>query len=119
MTAASEVFVALGIDEAFVPHAAVTIASAAASTRRPVSFLLLHNGVSDADRRLVERSAPKAGFHWFAIDDPRVLSLPAHRHIATSACYFRLMLPRAVPDYVPRIIYLDSDTVVTADISDL
>ena len=40
-------------------------------------------------------------------------------HHASPAVYFRLLLPRAVPETVDRLIYLDSDLIVNADLQAL
>lgn len=113
---AGVITVALGIDEAYAPHAAATISSIRQqSPGAAFQFLILHDGVPQHARMRVEASAPDATFIWTEITDSNVLALSGRDHISR-ATFYRLVLPHLAPAGVRRIVYLDSDLIVTRDL---
>lgn len=113
------VHVAFGIDKSYVPHIAATIASIVdASPSTPLRFLIMHQDVGEDERRRVQACAPRADFEWIGVEDPELLALNGHQHVAGSATYFRLALPQLAKG-VDRLLYLDSDVIVVGDITKL
>lgn len=111
--------VALGFDGAYVPHAAATIASLAATTRGArLHVTIMHTGISGADQQRIESCAPQATFEWVNIDDPTLLALRGRAHIS-NATFYRFALPRICPPHVGRVIYLDCDLIVVRNILEL
>jgi lipopolysaccharide biosynthesis glycosyltransferase len=111
--------IAFGVDGAYVPHAAATVASlVAASPASLMHFSVLHTGVTEEDRRRLATCAPAARFDWYDVDDPALLAVKQRAHIS-AASYYRLALPRLLPLDVDRILYLDTDVIVLRDIAEL
>lgn len=111
--------IALGFDAKYTPHGANVISSIARhAPGADLRFIVLHDGVSDDRRKLVEACAPKAAFHWVAVGDD---DLPAHevRGHLTRAIIFRLGLEKLAPADCRRVLYIDSDTVVLGDVREL
>lgn len=117
--AAEEIAVAFGLDQAFLPHAGVTIASLVANAPGArFRFLIIHDGVPSADRLKFERCARGHRFDWIQLVAPNVLALPGKEHLSR-ATYFRLCLPDLVPAEIRRLLYLDGDVVVLGDVREL
>ncbi|MBU6372124.1 MAG: glycosyltransferase family 8 protein [Alphaproteobacteria bacterium] len=111
--------VAFGVDAAYVPHLAATIASVrAASPGAAFHFLVVHEGIEADARVRVERIAPTDRFTWARVEDPELLAMTGDGHISR-ATFFRLALPRIAPADAPRALYLDSDLIVARDVSSL
>lgn len=114
----NEIHIAFAVDRGYLKQVAVTIASiiANASTPEALRFHILH---ADDDAVMSEQVAL-----W---QRPHVRSVPVENlfaegvlensHISV-ATWLRMLLPVALPD-VDRLIYLDADLVVLADIAGL
>lgn len=113
------VHIALAADAGYVPHLAATIASVHSSTSRPLKITVMHDGISAGDRQKIEGVAQRAQFEWIGVDDERLLSLIGNEHFASRATFFRLALPHLMAPDAIRVIYLDSDLVLTRDIGGL
>lgn len=117
--AADALSVALGIDRAYAPHAAATIASVVRHARgKRLRFLVLHDGVEPELRRQVEASAPGAQFVWSEIGDADVPPMATREHFSR-AILFRLGLASHAPADWRRVIYIDADAIVAADLDEL
>lgn len=109
--------VVLACDDAYAQHAHVVIASMLASNSQHNfrAFLLVPAGFRHAQRlRELERYA-NCQLHVIEIDADRVRDLTVSEHISTTA-YFRLLVGDVLPADVRRVIYFDSDIVVTGDL---
>lgn len=113
------VHIALAADQRYLPFAAVTVASAAANTDRPIVFHFLHEDLSDADLKnafsFLERF-PHASLNAHRITGAFFRDWPAMRW--SRATYYRLILPDLLPD-LKKIIYLDCDLLVLRDPAEL
>lgn len=118
-TPQATILVAFGVDAAYVPHLAATIASVRASSPSAAfHFLVVHEGIEAEARDRVERLAPADRFTWARVEDPELLAMTGDGHISR-ATFFRLALPRIAPIEASRALYLDSDLIVARDISAL
>jgi len=114
-----EVVIAFGVDGAYVPHLATTIASIVANAPGArLRFMVIHDGVPLSDQRKVESCAPGQAFEWPLMTDSRALNFDQQNHISR-ATYYRFAIPYLAPASADRVIYLDSDLVVLGDIRDL
>jgi len=114
-----EVVIAFGVDAAYLPHLATAIASVVANAPGArLRFLIIHDGVPVADQRKVESCAPGQVFEWPLMTDARALALDRYSHISRAG-YYRLAIPYFAPASAERVVYLDSDLVVLADIREL
>lgn len=119
MTGGAPIDVALGFDEAYAPHAAAVIASVVRhAPGARFRFILLHTGVEPELRARVEQAAKGAVFHWCEIGDDDVPQMESREHFSR-AILFRLGLDKHAPPDCQRVIYLDADTIVAADIREL
>lgn len=117
-----EVVIAFGFDDGYAPHAAATIASIVANAPDArLHFLVIHDGIPAARRRLLESVAGQARFTWLEVE---TASLPDYveraytKHI-NRATLFRLQLDRLAPDDIRRVLYLDIDLVVLGDVREI
>jgi lipopolysaccharide biosynthesis glycosyltransferase len=116
---ADEIVIAFGVDAAYVPHLATTIASVADNAPgAKLRFMIIHDGVPLAEQRKVESCAPGQAFEWPLINDSRALGFDQQNHISR-ATYYRFAIPELAPKSADRVIYLDSDLVVLSDIREL
>lgn len=115
----AEINIALGFDARFAPHAAATIASIANSTKlSDCRFIILHTGVGEHLKTLVESASQNSRFDWVEVNDDDIPAFEARRHL-TRATLFRLGLEHLAPRDCNRVIYLDVDLIVTGDLTAL
>lgn len=108
--------VACAADDAYVPHAAAMIHSLLSGARGDVVVHFLHApDLSDALSRQLEDFVQRLGgtLRRHAIADDRVAGLPTMGRISR-VMWFRVFLPELLAD-VPRVLYLDCDTLVAGD----
>jgi len=114
-----EIIVAFGIDSAYLPHMATTIASIIANNKTDCfRFLIIHDGISAADQRKAETVAPNQTFQWCQIVEKRIAKFGT-RHHWSKAAYYRLCIPEFASENTKRVIYLDSDLVVLSNLRTL
>jgi len=103
---------------------AVTLYSALSHLKPDVDpeIHVIDGGISDENRRRLQETvaAARAGasIHWYVPDLSALADLWVSGHV-TSATYFSLLVPDALPGHVDRAIYLDSDVQVEADLVEL
>ena len=109
------IHVGLGLDEAYAPHGAVTIASVfRAHPTDAVDVHVLHSGLSATTLRGIEALAdPSANhrIHLTAFTEAEIGLAGFARFSA--AVHLRFFLPAVLPHDCERVLYLDADTVVT------
>lgn len=111
--------IALGFDANYAPHAASVMAAVRRFTPGVrLRFIILHEGVDGELRRKVESVAPDATWLWREIhpDDFPAFSDRDHLKRAT---LFRLGLEKHAPADCRRVLYLDSDLAILADLRPL
>lgn len=111
--------VAACCDENYATYATVMMLSALHSCRGSIDFHLINCGISshtvDAMQQCIEDHGGTLAI--YQPDDSLYEGIPASRYgIAT---YQRINLPEYIPSHIKKIIYIDSDTLVLNDLSDL
>ncbi len=122
----SFVTVVLTVDEKFLPYAKVTILSAIQHAKsRPLEIIIGHYGISQEARSRFLETIDLCGRHIvrFVSLKPEVdkTSLAQRMKVTDRfpiAVAYRLVLPEVLRSY-ERFIYLDSDVIVKADLSEL
>ena len=85
-----------------------------------LDLYVIDAGITPKDReRLLESwQDERLTVRWLTADRRSVRSLPVSGHVTTAA-YARLFAPRLLPSELGRVIYLDSDLLVLADLAAL
>ncbi|HUP19077.1 MAG TPA: glycosyltransferase family 8 protein [Gemmatimonadota bacterium] len=116
------VVIACAADERYVMPLAVMLASLTARLEpsRPVSVYVLSRGIAEEDRRRLAGSLQRddVDLHWLDVTTGAFSDLPVWGRMST-ATYHRLMLPALLPPSIDRLIWLDCDLVVNADLARL
>lgn len=119
------VHAAVGLDDAYVMPLAAMVRSALDSLRSgwSVELHVLDAGISDANRRRLERSwaGSPIRVHYCKPDLGRFAGFPAMQGAgrATLAPYSRLLVAEFAPQDLERIVYLDCDMIVRRDLVEL
>ncbi len=124
MPSAEPLVLVCGADDAYAMPLAVTLHSALVNLHQdcdPVVYLI--DGGIDPERRgklekTVDKARPGVTIRWYEPDMARLEDLWVSGHV-TAATYFTLLIAEAVPPSFERAIYLDSDVLVEADLSEL
>lgn len=107
----------------YVPYLAALLRSIEqhASPRHNYDLIVLHRDIRPRHRALLQAMLPRDNFSLRFFDVTRPMSryahLPLRGHFRVET-YFRLLLPELLPDY-DKIVYLDSDMIVCADVAEL
>lgn len=104
---------------------AVTLRSIVEANRWgwPLEFYVLDGGVSENTRQRIEDSLPEgsAVTQWVRVDVTRFSGLSGFEtcgYISKTA-YARFLIPFVLPEGVRRVLYLDTDIIVTGDLRPL
>lgn len=112
---------ALASDTNYAEFVAVVIASATANNQDYIHFHLLSNGIDSSTIKRLKEEIPtgKGELHVYDIHDLKDrLQIQVPNTIAISS-YARLFLPSILPSDVEKVIYVDCDTVIAGDLSEL
>jgi lipopolysaccharide biosynthesis glycosyltransferase len=112
-------------DERYAPYAGVSITSLFENNRHidDINVYILGDGLSDESVRRLDETAGKYGRRINYIDTTELvemmkrLNIPAYRGSYTAN--FKLFVPMVIAKNIDRLLYIDSDTVVTGDIMPL
>lgn len=114
--------VVLAADEGFAMPLAATVRSALDNLApdRKLNVYLLDGGISDDTKARLARSWPedRRRLTWIDVDPAALAGLPISGHVNLVA-YYRILMPRLLPRRLRRVIYLDADLVVRADLTRL
>ncbi len=114
--------VVLAADEGFAMPLAVTVRSALDNLApdRTLRIYVLDGGISDETRRRLLCSWPEGRYQieWLKVDQAALAGSPISGHV-NLVSYYRILIPRLLPGDVRRVIYLDADLLVRADLSRL
>lgn len=92
-------------------------------TDEGIDFYIIDDGISAKNKAKITGStqAKNIAIHWFQKNEiiPKGISIPVDTSSFPLTNYLRLFAPYALPADVKRVIYLDVDTVVRKDISEL
>jgi lipopolysaccharide biosynthesis glycosyltransferase len=113
--------IVFAVDDTYAFGAAVSamsIRKGVRDARRPIRFRIVDGGLTEAGRSFVETEVGRAGDVEICEVANRLL-LPEKVKYLTSATLGRLHLADVVPAHVSRVIYLDADTLVLGDLTEL
>ena len=121
-SAPDEPIVLCAADNHYVKPLAVTLRSAAASLRSDghLHVILMDGGISESSFAALDatlRDLP-ISVNVLTIDPTELKDLGISHHI-THTAYFRLLAGRLLPPEIKKVIYLDSDVLVAADLTEL
>ena len=116
------IVVVCAADNNYAMPLAVTIRSALENLKsnRKVVLFILDGGISFANRKRIMRSlnSDLITIYWLQQDNSLFENLALTRHL-TAATYYRLSIPKILPQKFDKVIYLDTDMVVTGDLEEL
>lgn len=123
LSCASAIHIAATCDDAYAMPLAAMLRSLADNlgAGRSVVAHIIFAALSSANKARVQASVPKdrLHIHWTPLDQAGLASIPgplrAYDHVSP-ASYFRLLLPRLLPEELNRVIYLDCDLIVLGDL---
>lgn len=114
--------IACATDGNYLPHCAIMLQTLLRQTTKPADlhvFLIIDNVTPDQFNRVIPYLfALLPSLSILRVDPSCLDHFPVFGH-ATVATYFRLLLPGLLPAEVDRVIFIDADTVVTADLEPL
>lgn len=112
---------ACAADEAYLPHAAVLMHSAATAGSAPgqLQVHLLHQRLSPSSIATIQRFAAETGFRLAVheVHDARLEGLQRTQRFPTEM-WLRYLVPEVLPES-ERVLYIDVDAVVLADLGPL
>ncbi|KIC33193.1 DUF4422 domain-containing protein [Leisingera sp. ANG-S5] len=119
----SAVNIACSADRAYLPHAAAMLRSVLdhADPSRPLNFFFLHSNIDNCDLSLLQAmmdERPGASFHPINANGIFESSYRSASRAPSNATYNRFLLPSLFPE-LNRLLYLDADLIVRADIGKL
>jgi len=111
------------VDDGYIPFLAVTLQSLVdnSSSSNQYSIKILHTNVNEENKRKISKYQRKnidIEFVNLNCYVEKVKDKLFTRDYYTNTTYFRLFIPELYPQY-EKALYLDSDTVVLADIAEL
>ena len=124
MPRAEPLVLVCGADDHYAMALAVTLRSALVnlSRDRELRLYVIDGGIRDDHRRKLQRTVedvrPDVSIRWYDPNMAAIDDLWVSGHV-TSATYFSLLVPDAVPERYGKAIYLDSDVQVEADLAEL
>ncbi len=108
-------------DARYALPTAVCLRSVSDNLANPPKMIhILGENISPSDRELIGRQIRGIPVDFRTVTSP-LLSFAAHADAAhvSSAMFLKCLAPQVVDDSVEKLIYLDSDTLVRADLSEL
>jgi len=110
-------------------HYAILLAAAIKSvetnhhTDEKLEFFLVEDGITTKNKLRISNSInpDMTTVHWLPAADciPDDASLPVDKSSAPLNVYIRLFVPHFIPKHIKKIIYLDVDMIMLADVSQL
>lgn len=112
--------IALSADRLYLPHAAALLRSVMdhADPARPINVFFLHSGLEPADLNLLDtllKERPLTQFHPLETGGQFDGSYRSRTRAPSNATYNRFLLFSLLPG-LDRVLYLDADLIVKADI---
>lgn len=114
------VYVALTTDDNYAQHTAVVVSSILKNSRKKIHFYIVHSGLTTENASNIRETALSldvSGIDFIDIDFLKIDFAQFHisGHINIAA-YFRLVLPNVLPEFLDKVIYLDTDLIVLDDL---
>jgi lipopolysaccharide biosynthesis glycosyltransferase len=112
----------LAADERFAMPLAATVRSALENLSPDVTLrmFILDGGITLETKGRLVQSWPEGRYsvEWIKVDDSALAGSPVSGHV-NIVSYYRILIPRLLPADVHRVIYLDSDLIICADLARL
>lgn len=85
-----------------------------------LQVFVLDGGVkkSNKSRILKNLDLDRVDINWVPVPEKLLPTVKGSAHV-TSAAYYRLLIPEILPNYIHKVIYLDSDLIVIDDLGNL
>lgn len=111
--------VVCGCDEKFLPHAATMICSLL-EHNQVATIHFLHDNIPAHKLEMLREFVNSYGSILvdYAINDARIATLKVNGH-ASTANYFRLLIPELLPPTISKVLYLDCDLIVRKSLAPL
>jgi len=114
------IHVAYCLDDGYAEYTCVSMASMLANTKSNIHFHVVSNRLGDENKAKLSSLSERfpqmlLSFHKFTFDSD---GFEIGRTHLTAEAYYRIYLPEILPD-LERILYIDGDTVINGDISEL
>lgn len=108
------------IDENYVPHCAAMLASVMENTKSQLNVYIIHDGINSKKLKKLTGFVEERGHTATGLmcDIDMLMGAPVTDHISL-ATYFRLLIPKLLPQSCRKVLFLDSDIVVVGDIYEL
>jgi len=121
-TPTDEPVVLCAADDHYIKPLAVTLRSAAArlNPNSHLHVVLMDGGISDSNFAALDDTLQglPVSVNVLSVNRKEVEDLGTSHHI-THTAYFRLLAGRLLPPEIKKVIYLDSDVLVNADLTEL
>jgi len=109
------------LDDGYAEHTCVSMTSMLANTKSNVHFHVISNRLSDENKAklsYLSKSFPHGSWSFYRMDfDTSGFVIEPTRYL-TVETYYRFFIPKILPE-LERVIYIDGDTVIIGDISEL
>ena len=115
------IHIACSIDNNYVQHCAVLIASILKTNPNVAfHFHVLDGGITQKSKLKIEKLKKLKNFSisYYNMSSYDFSFLPLNRKHISIATYYRLVLPQILPSDIEKILYLDTDIVVCGDLFD-
>ena len=113
--------IAFCVNDVYVPYITVTIKSIAENNRYgKVSIHILTDSMTSKNRERLKETVEGYDnmlLHVYEVDDTLLRDLYAGNF--TIYTWYRILIPMVLPTTIDRVLYLDADTLVTADLGEL
>jgi lipopolysaccharide biosynthesis glycosyltransferase len=116
-----EIHVVGTIDNLYAQHLGVTFASALKNLSEwKANLYVISTGLTEDNRTKLQRTAERFGakIQFFVVNGATYEKFITSGQI-TRATYLRIAIPDVLPQSVDRVLYLDSDIVVTGNLAEL
>lgn len=114
--------VVLAADDRFAMGLAATVRSAIdnLSPDSRLRLYILDGGIQPDNKRRLVQSWPAGRFdiEWVGVDPSAIADLPVSGHFNLVG-YYRMLMPRLLSADIDRVLYLDSDLMIGADLAQL
>lgn len=112
--------IVLATDNNYAPHCAATMASILknSDSKTKIQFFILDGGINDISKSKIEKLKQLKDFSITYYDMLKYdwSKFPLNRKYISIATYYRLLIAELLPKEVKKIIYLDCDIIVPANI---
>jgi lipopolysaccharide biosynthesis glycosyltransferase len=118
----NEINIVCTIDNNYVVHCTVMLQSLFYNnnTNSQFKIFIIHNGLTKKNQKILSLfiKSRKHTCQFILIDERQIENASITDHISI-ATYFRILIPEVVPSQFKKVIFLDSDMIITEDISEL